>query len=137
MATPATVAETTGAAAYRHGNLRALALAALGVVYGDIGTSPLYTMREAFGHAGGLHLSPPAVLGVLSLVFWSLILVVTVKYVALTLRADNRGEGGVLALGTLAHRAVPTAAALCQLIPALTIAGLALFYGDGLITPAI
>ena len=142
MATPATVGratagEATSAAAPRRGDLRALALAALGVVYGDIGTSPLYTMREAFGHAGGLHLSAPAVLGVLSLVFWSLILVVTVKYVVLILRADNRGEGGVLALGTLASRAVPRTPGLCWLIPALTIAGLALFYGDGLITPAI
>src|SRR5688500_6018225 len=137
MATPATVAETPGAAAHGHGDLRTLALAALGVVYGDIGTSPLYTLREAFGHAGGLHLSGPAVLGVLSFVFWSLILVVTVKYVVLILRADNRGEGGVLALGTLASRAVPRTPALCWLIPALVIAGLALFYGDGLITPAI
>jgi KUP system potassium uptake protein len=137
MATPATVAETTEAAAHGQGDLRVLALAALGVVYGDIGTSPLYTLREAFGHAGGLHLSAPAVLGVLSLVFWSLILVVTVKYVVLILRADNRGEGGVLALGTLASRAVPKTPALCWLIPAFTIAGLALFYGDGLITPAI
>ena len=85
----------------------------------------------------GLHLSEPAVLGVLSLVFWSLILIVTVKYVVLILRADNRGEGGVLALGTLASRAVPRTPALCWLIPALTVAGLALFYGDGLITPAI
>ena len=118
-------------------DLRTLTLAAIGVVFGDIGTSPLYTMREAFGHAGGLHLSEPAVLGVLSLVFWSLLLIVTVKYVILILRADNRGEGGVLALGTLASQAVPRTPALCWLIPALTIAGLALFYGDGLITPAI
>src|SRR6478672_5560906 len=116
---------------------KAVVLAAIGVVFGDIGTSPLYTMREAFGHAGGLHLSEPAVLGVLSLVFWSLLLIVTVKYVILILRADNRGEGGVLALGTLASQAVPRTPALCWLIPALTIAGLALFYGDGLITPAI
>ena len=135
MATPAMAEQAT---AHEHGtDLRALVLAALGVAYGDIGTSPLYTMREAFGHAGGLHLSEPAVLGVLALVFWSLILIVTVKYVWLILRADNRGEGGVLALGTLAARAVPRTAALCWLIPALTIAGLALFYGDGLITPAI
>src|SRR5215217_3158160 len=119
----ATLSAVEDAASHGHSDLRALVLAALGVVYGDIGTSPLYTLREAFGHAGGLHLSEPAVLGVLSLVFWSLLLVVTVKYVALILRADNRGEGGVLAL--------------CRLIPALTIAGLALFYGDGLITPAI
>ena len=105
MAAPATI---TVAEPGEHapGGMRTLTLAALGVVYGDIGTSPLYTMREAFGHAGGLQLSEPAVLGVLSLVFWSLILIVTLKYVVLILRADNRGEGGVLALGTLAARAV-------------------------------
>jgi KUP system potassium uptake protein len=137
MATPAAIRNPEQAADHAGSATHALVLAALGVVYGDIGTSPLYTMREAFGHAGGLHLSEPAVLGVLSLVFWSLLLVVTVKYVALILRADNRGEGGVLALGTLAARAVPRTPALCRLIPALTIAGLALFYGDGLITPAI
>src|SRR5215207_6475593 len=133
----ATLSAVEDAASHGHSDLRALTLAALGVVYGDIGTSPLYTLREAFGHAGGLHLSEPAVLGVLSLVFWSLVLIVTLKYVVLILRADNRGEGGVLALGTLAARAVPHTPALCALIPALTIAGLALFYGDGLITPAI
>src|SRR5215213_10856540 len=137
MATSPAVAEATATAGHAGSGTRALVLAALGVVYGDIGTSPLYTLREAFGHAGGLHLGEAAVLGVLSLVFWSLILVVTVKYVALILRADNRGEGGVLALGTLAARAVPGTPALCALIPGLTIAGLALFYGDGLITPAI
>src|SRR5215208_2305869 len=136
MAATAAVARA-GESEAHPSNLRLLTLAALGVVYGDIGTSPLYTLREAFGHAGGLHLSEPAVLGVLSLVFWSLLLVVTVKYVALILRADNRGEGGVLALGTLAARAVPRTPALCRLIPALTIAGLALFYGDGLITTAL
>ncbi len=117
--------------------MRPLVLAALGIVYGDIGTSPLYTLREAFGEAGGLHLSRPAVFGVLSLVFWSLILVVTVKYVLLILRADNRGEGGVLALGTLAARAVHGWPSLRRLVGALAIGGLALFYGDGLITPAI
>ena len=109
-----------------------------GVAYGDIGTSPLYTMREAFGHAGGLHLSEAAVLGVLSLVFWSLVLIVSVKYVLLILRADNRGEGGVLALGTLAARAVGDRSHRLQgLILVLSLGGLALFYGDGLITPAI
>ena len=118
--------------------LQGLTLAAIGVAFGDIGTSPLYTLREAFGHAGGLHLSEPAVLGVLSLVFWSLVLIVSVKYVWLILRADNRGEGGVLALGTLAARvAARTSPRLQPLILALSIAGLALFYGDGLITPAI
>ena len=77
LATPATTGKGIGATHHGHGDLRAITLAAIGVVYGDIGTSPLYTMREAFGHAGGLHLSEPAVLGVLSLVFWSLILIVT------------------------------------------------------------
>ncbi len=115
----------------------ALTLAALGVVYGDIGTSPLYTIREAFGEAGGLALSELAVLGVLSLVFWSLSLIVSLKYVALILRADNRGEGGVLALGTLAAQPAARRTSLQKVILALSLAGLALFYGDGLITPAI
>jgi KUP system potassium uptake protein len=118
-------------------DLRRLTLAALGVVYGDIGTSPLYTIQQAFGAAGGLPLDEATVLGALSLIFWSLILVVTVKYVALILRADNRGEGGVLALGTLAARSVGGARRLQLLILVLTLAGLSLFYGDGLITPAI
>ena len=91
MATSAAVGKTAAdTSGHRRSDLRALALAALGVVYGDIGTSPLYTMREAFGHAGGLHLSEPAVLGVLSLVFWSLILVVTVKYVVAARAACSR-----------------------------------------------
>ncbi len=137
MATPAVVGEITEATAHRHADLRPLTLAALGVVYGDIGTSPLYTIREAFGEAGGLHLSEPAVLGVLSLVFWSLILIVSLKYVVLILRADNRGEGGVLALGTLASRAVRHSSRLQLLVLGLSLGGLALFYGDGLITPAI
>ena len=84
------------------------------MAYGDIGTSPLYTMREAFGEAGGLQLGEAAVLGVLSLVFWSLVLIVSVKYVVLILRADNRGEGGVLALGTLAARAVGDRSRPCR-----------------------
>jgi KUP system potassium uptake protein len=133
----ATLSAVEDAASQGHSDLRALTLAAIGVVYGDIGTSPLYTMREAFGHAGGLHLGEAAVLGVLSLVFWSLIIIVTLKYVVLILRADNRGEGGVLALSTLASRALPSTPALRRLVYALAVAGLALFYGDGLITPAI
>jgi K+ transporter len=79
-----------------------LLLATLGVVYGDIGTSPLYTLRECFGHVVGLPLTEGNVLGILSLVFWSLIMVVTVKYVVFVMRADNRGEGGILSLMTLA-----------------------------------
>jgi KUP system potassium uptake protein len=127
--------ETAG---HGHGaGIGGLVLGAVGVVYGDIGTSPLYTLKEAFGPAGGLHLSEPAVLGVLSLVFWSLIVIVTLKYVVLILRADNRGEGGVLAMSALALRGVGDMQRLRRLIFALAIAGLALFYGDGLITPAI
>ena len=100
------VIDTTHASGPDSGDLRRLTLAALGVVYGDIGTSPLYTVQQAFGEAGRLPLDEATVLGALSLIFWSLILVVTVKYVTLILRADNRGEGGVLALGTLAARSV-------------------------------
>jgi KUP system potassium uptake protein len=128
------------AAENRHkGAASALTLAALGVVYGDIGTSPLYTMREAFHHAGGLSVKDhTAILGVLSLVFWSLVLTVTIKYVILILRADNRGEGGVLALARLASNALPPRAVRQRsLILLASIIGLALFFGDGLITPAI
>ena len=138
MAAPAAGTAAEHGEEHAPGGLEGLTLAALGVVYGDIGTSPLYTMREAFGHAGGLRLSEAAVLGVLSLVIWSLILIVTLKYVLLVLRADNRGEGGVLALGTLAARAVGDRGRRLQgMVLVLSLAGLALFYGDGLITPAI
>ena len=109
-------------------------LAALGVVYGDIGTSPLYTMREVFG-SGVLPLTEASVLGVLSLVFWSLFIVVTLKYVIVIMRADNRGEGGILALASLAHRAL--AANQRRSVLVLAMFGAALFYGDGVITPAI
>ncbi|AWJ89743.1 potassium transporter Kup [Azospirillum baldaniorum] len=113
----------------------ALVLGALGVVYGDIGTSPLYTMRESFTHTG-LPLDEPTILGILSLATWALIIVVTLKYVLLVMRADNKGEGGVLALGTLAHRGLSSRAGN-RAIMALAILGMALFYGDSLITPAI
>ncbi|MFL5337191.1 MAG: potassium transporter Kup [Geminicoccaceae bacterium] len=136
MAATAAVARA-GESEAHPSNQRLLILAALGVVYGDIGTSPLYTLREAFGHAGGLHLSEGAVFGVLSLVFWSLMFIVTLKYVILILRADNRGEGGVLALGTHAARAVPDRPQLRRTVLMLALVGLVLFYGDGLITPAI
>jgi KUP system potassium uptake protein len=117
--------------------LASLSLAALGIVYGDIGTSPLYTMREAFHHDHGLPLEEGSVLGVLSLVFWSLIIVVTVKYLTVVMRADNRGEGGILALSTLAVRGAERRGRGKTLAVALGMIGAALFYGDGLITPAI
>ena len=115
-------------------SLLALSIGAVGVVYGDIGTSPLYAFREALRPVAADGLTGAEVLGLLSLLIWTLILVVTVKYVTFLLRADNRGEGGVLALYTLARlaigrRSVPTLA--------LAIAGAALFYGDAVITPAI
>ncbi|MGH6897189.1 MAG: potassium transporter Kup [Geminicoccaceae bacterium] len=115
--------------------LPALTIAAIGVVYGDIGTSPLYTMREAFGQTGALPLTEASVLGVLSLIFWSLVAVVTLKYVLVILRADNRGEGGVLALASLALRNLSSRRR--RTVLALAMFGAALFYGDGLITPAI
>src|SRR5262245_47878711 len=80
---------------------RTLTIAALGVVYGDIGTSPIYALRQCFTAPNGVHLSEPNILGVLSLIVWSLIVVISIKYVLLMLKADNRGEGGVLALSTL------------------------------------
>jgi KUP system potassium uptake protein len=111
----------------------ALTLGSVGVVFGDIGTSPLYAMREALAHTKG-GASEMAVLGVVSLVFWALVLVVTVKYVIFVMRADNKGEGGTLALMALAQRALGHRSTFIFI---LGICGAALFYGDGLITPAI
>jgi len=114
----------------------ALALAALGVVFGDIGTSPLYAMRAALTQTSGVEPVPGDILGVLSLVTWALILVVTIKYVVVLLRADNRGEGGILALMALAVRALPEG----RLKRAASLAGIfgaSLFFGECTITPAI
>lgn len=115
----------------------ALALGALGVVFGDIGTSPLYTVQECFGERG----VPPSaenVLGVLSLFFWSLTLVVTLKYVAILMRADNRGEGGIMALLALVPAAQRNILGMSiGWVTLLVLAGSALLFGDGLITPAI
>jgi KUP system potassium uptake protein len=113
----------------------ALTLGSIGVVYGDIGTSPLYALREAVvaANAGGVA-TPQAVLGVISLILWALIIVVTLKYVVILLRADNNGEGGTLALMALAQRAVTRGAATIVL---LGIISGALFYGDAVITPAL
>jgi KUP system potassium uptake protein len=116
--------------------LLTLSLAALGVVYGDIGTSPLYALRESFHHAHGVVVDAPAVLGVLSLVFWSLILVISVKYLVFILRADNRGEGGILALTSLITPAHALRRGRWGLI-VLGLFGTSLLYGDGMITPAI
>jgi len=118
----------------------ALTVAALGVVYGDIGTSPLYALKECLNPAHGVPLTPGAVLGILSMIFWSLMVVVTLKYVVFILRADYDGEGGILALQALARHAAGGPAARPWVIGgigALGLLGAATFYGDSLITPAI
>ncbi|MDP2330865.1 MAG: potassium transporter Kup [Reyranella sp.] len=115
-----------------------LVVGALGVVFGDIGTSPLYALRETFLHGAGMEPTPEHVLGVLSTLFWAVTLTVTIKYVTLIMRADNKGEGGVLALATLATRGLNGKARWVRhTIIVLAVIGLALFYGDAIITPAI
>ena len=115
----------------------ALTLGALGVVYGDIGTSPLYTVKEVFAPHTGVPLDAPHLVGAISVIVWALMIVVTLKYVVLILRADNRGEGGVLALTALAAEAVKTRPRLRATLLLLGVAGATLFYGDSVITPAI
>jgi KUP system potassium uptake protein len=114
-----------------------LTLAALGVVFGDIGTSPLYTVKECFSEYTGLRPVHEDVVGILSLITWALILIVTVKYVVVVMRADNRGEGGVLALMALVSRRTELSARGRSIFLMLGMAGAALFYGDCLLTPAI
>jgi len=115
----------------------ALTIGALGVVFGDIGTSPLYAMRETALATGGSVPHPFAIMGGLSLILWALIFVVTIKYVILIMRADNNGEGGVLALATLAHRSPGLGRRVKTTIGVGAILGLALFFGDGMLTPAV
>jgi KUP system potassium uptake protein len=117
--------------------MSALMVGAIGVVYGDIGTSPLYTLREAFHGPHALPLTAANVLGVLSVIFWALVIVVTLKYVTLVLRADNRGEGGVLALTALVSRGLEGQPKRRWWLVGFGIFGAAMFYGDGMITPAI
>ena len=116
--------------------LAALTLGAVGVVYGDIGTSPLYALKEVFAH-GRLDITQANIFGVLSLVFWTLTVIVSVKYVLLILRADNNGEGGLIAMLALASQAVKERPALRRRLLVLGIFGTAIFFGDGVITPAI
>ena len=113
-----------------------LSLGALGVVYGDIGTSPLYAVRECFRPKHGVPATPENVLGILSLIFWSLVIVISLKYLVFVMRADNFGEGGILALMSLA-RTRDSHSARRALLITLGLFGSALLYGDGMITPAI
>ena len=133
---PETAAADTRGDTHSTAGFKALMMGSIGVVYGDIGTSPLYALREAVIAASGPGgaASPPAVLGVVSLILWALIIVVTLKYVVILLRADNHGEGGTLALMALAQRAVTYGGGAIVL---LGIISGALFYGDAVITPAL
>jgi len=122
----------------QHGksSLAALTLGAIGVVYGDIGTSVLYAMKEVFG-SGHVEFTPDNIYGILSIFFWTLTVIVSIKYVALVLRADNHGEGGLVAMLALASMAVKDRPVLRQRMLIVGIFGTCLFYGDGVITPAI
>ena len=114
-----------------------MSLAAMGVVYGDIGTSPLYTMKEVFSGPHAVAVTPENLLGILSLIFWALTITVTLKYVMFIMRVDNRGEGGIMALTALALRTSGATKRGLWWISALGIFGAALFYGDAVITPAM
>jgi KUP system potassium uptake protein len=123
----------------KHGGaLAKVALGALGVVYGDIGTSPLYAMKECFTKPHGVDVNEANVLGILSLIFWSLTLVVSLKYLTFVMRADNKGEGGILALLALLKPAPGKAAPFgAKVLALLALGGAALLYGDGMITPSL
>ncbi|MHA3048450.1 potassium transporter Kup [Acinetobacter sp. ANC 4641] len=117
--------------------LPAMALAALGVVFGDIGTSPLYALKESFHEAHGLGINPANVLGILSIIFWCLTLIISIKYVAIVMRVDNNGEGGIMALLALNLRKAKIADNKKIYLIAIGFVGASLFFGDGIITPAI
>ncbi|MDQ3501193.1 MAG: KUP/HAK/KT family potassium transporter, partial [Actinomycetota bacterium] len=119
-----------------HGGIGGLTLAALGIVYGDIGTSPLYSIRETFAEHHNIPVEPASVLGVLSLIFWALLIIITGKYVFVVMRAHNEGEGGILALTALVAPSDEARRRRRQLVFA-GIVGAALLYGDAAITPSI
>jgi KUP system potassium uptake protein len=130
-------AQAIGQQPSRHGRLAALALGAVGVVFGDIGTSPLYAFKEAFAGAHPLPVTEAHIHGVLSLIFWSVMLIVSLKYVSFVLRFDNKGEGGVLALLAFAQRLFRTDPRLQWTVSVIAVFAASLFYGDAVITPAI
>ena len=117
--------------------LLVLSIAALGVVYGDIGTSPLYALKQCFQGTHGIAASTANVLGILSLIVWALILIVSIKYLLLILRADNKGEGGIIALVALLNPWYAASGSLRHVLMLMGLFGAALLYGDGTITPAI
>src|ERR671913_171353 len=125
------------AASHGGGHLAGLSLAALGVVYGDIGTSPIYAMRESLHGAHGVAPTATNVLGLLSLIFWALIIVISIKYLAFVMRADNCGEGGMIALTALVTPTSAKARRRRRLLVLVGLFGASLLYGDSMITPAI
>ena len=133
---PGTAAPPAGKPITRH-STAGLALLALGVVYGDIGTSPLYAAKETFNPEHGIPLTPENIYGGVSAIFWALMIVVSLKYVTLVLRADNRGEGGIMALLALATKAIGDRKRLSGTLLAIGVFGASLFYGDAVLTPAI
>ena len=130
-------AATVGNDRHARQGVAGLTLAAVGVVFGDIGTSPLYTLKEVFHGPHAIPLGDATVLGVLSLVFWALVILVSIKYVLFIMRADNKGEGGIMALMALVLHSFPEKNQRRVILMAMGLFGAALFYGDGMITPAI
>ena len=129
--------EVKGGKDHKKGSTASLVLAAMGVVFGDIGTSPLYALKECFSPEHGIPFSQDAVLGVLSMVFWAFVVVVSLKYVLFVMRANNHGEGGILALMAMALRTAETGSKRALLMIMLGVFGACMFYGDAVITPAI
>ena len=121
----------------RRSSTAGLTLLALGVVYGDIGTSPLYAVKEIFSPGHGIPLNEATILGGVSAIFWALTIVVSLKYVTLILRADNHGEGGIMALIALAAASVRKQPRMRNAVVLVGLFGAALFYGDAVLTPAI
>jgi len=142
-ASSSSTASHAGGHGHDHGHghgkqgLAGLVIAAGGVVFGDIGTSPLYTLKEAFSEHFHLQANHDTVLGILSLVFWAMMIVVTLKYVSIIMRADNEGEGGIMALMALTQRTLKRGSRTAYVVGILGIFGASLFFGDGVITPAI
>jgi len=120
-----------------HGSLMSLSLMAIGVVFGDIGTSPLYALKSCFDPVAGIPMTPESIMGVLSMIFWAFVLVVTLKYVFFVMRANNNGEGGILALMALSLRSAKSKSTKSIFLIVVGVLGACLFYGDAVITPAI
>ena len=129
--------EIEGASHQQKGSLAALALGAVGIVFGDIGTSPLYALKVCFDPVNGIPMTPDSIFGVISMIFWSFVMVVSLKYLLFVMRANNHGEGGILSLMALALRTADTKSKRYVVIMLTGVLGACLFYGDAVITPAI